>query len=77
MQLTGHPAAQAPQLMQVSGSITNFPPSSDIAPTGHVPAHEPQPIQESPITYAIFNFLLIDKFFSTKDDYKLCENYYQ
>lgn len=54
MQLTGQPAAHAPQLMQLSASIANVPPLSAIAPTGHVPAHEPQPMHEpSSITYAI------------------------
>ncbi len=59
MQLTGQPAAQAPQLMQLSGLITNVPPLSEIAPTGQVPAHEPQPMHEpSSITYAILFILL-------------------
>lgn len=50
---TGHPPAQEPQLMQVLGSISNFPSPSLIAPTGHCPAQAPQEIQASPITYAI------------------------
>ena len=50
---TGQEPAHAPQLMQVSLSISNFPSPSEIAPTGHAPAHAPQLMQVSLITYAI------------------------
>lgn len=49
----GHVPAQAPQLMQLSASISNFPSPSEIAPTGHAPAQAPQDTQPSLITYAI------------------------
>ena len=56
---TGHVPAQEPQLIQVSGLISNFPSPSEIAPTGQPPAQEPQEIHESEITNAIIAFLLI------------------
>ena len=49
----GHVPAHAPQLMQVSASITNFPSPSEIAPTGQAPAQAPQATHESEITNAI------------------------
>lgn len=49
----GHVPAQAPQLMHVSASISNFPSPSEIAPTGQAPAQAPQETHESEITNAI------------------------
>ena len=49
----GQVPAQAPQLMQVSLSISNFPSPSEIAPTGQAPAQAPQETHESEITNAI------------------------
>jgi len=49
----GQAAAQLPQSMQVSASITNFPSPSEMAPTGHSPAQAPHDIQLSLITYAM------------------------
>ena len=43
---TGQTLAQAPQSMQVSGSITYLPSSLTLmAPTGHSPSQVPQPMQ--------------------------------
>ena len=50
---TGHVPAQAPQLMHVLESISNFPSPSEIALTGQPPAQDPQEMQESEITNAI------------------------
>jgi hypothetical protein len=53
---TGQTAAQAPQSMQSSGSITYLSSPCDIAFTGHSIAHTPQEIQ--------FSFILYDKVFT-------------
>jgi hypothetical protein len=52
---TGQTPAQAPQSMQVSGSIAYLPSSLTLmAPTGHSPSQVPQPMQVSlSIVYAI------------------------
>ena len=47
---TGQVAAQAPQEMQVSGSIWNLPSPSEIAPTGHAASQAPQEMHSSLIT---------------------------
>ena len=47
---TGQVPAQAPQSMQVSGSITYLPSPSEIAPTGQSLAQAPQAIHSSLIT---------------------------
>ncbi len=62
---TGQAPAQEPQLMHLSGSISNFPSPCEIAPTGHCPAHEPQLMQESLIVNAISEPSLI---YLVKDD---------
>ena len=59
---TGHPPAHEPQLMHVSGLISNLPSPAEIAPTGHVPSQAPQLTQASPITNAIFVSSLIISF---------------
>lgn len=46
--------------MQTSGLITYFPSFSLIASTGQEPAQEPQPMQSSPITYAIFSTSILN-----------------
>ena len=50
---TGQVPAQAPQLMQVSASMTNLPSPSEMALTGHSAAQAPQLMQSSEILYAI------------------------
>ena len=50
---TGHPPAQLPQSMHLSGSISNFPSPMLIAPTGQLASHAPHATQASPITYAM------------------------
>lgn len=57
---TGQVSAQAPQLMQVSSSITYFPSPSEIASTGQAPAHAPQAMHSSLIVYGIKIHLLIN-----------------
>lgn len=54
---TGHVPAHAPQLMQVSASITYLPSPSEIAFTGQPSAQAPQAMQSSEITYAISVYL--------------------
>ena len=56
---TGQVPAQAPQLTQVSASITYLPSPSEIAFTGHPSAQAPQAMQSSEITYAMLNYLHI------------------
>lgn len=51
--LTGQPAAQLPQSMHLSASITYLSSPMLIAPTGQVLSHAPQEMQSSPIQYAI------------------------
>ena len=55
----GQAPAQVPQLTQAPSSISNLPPASLIAPTGHAPAQVPQPMQVSLILYAIRKHLLL------------------
>jgi hypothetical protein len=52
-------SAQAPQSVQASASITNWPSPSLIAPTGHSASHAPQEMHSSEILKAIRKDLLI------------------
>jgi hypothetical protein len=49
----GQAASQAPQSRHASASITYLPSPSEIAPTGHSPAHAPHIMQASVILYAM------------------------
>jgi hypothetical protein len=50
---TGHSAAQEPQSMHLSASITYLPSPSEIASTGQASAQAPHMMQASEILYAI------------------------